>query len=702
VTPFSILPFATAISSLLLAVAAVLRKKRSPAAWCFFAGMCVLASDALFTGLSLRATRLHDAIRWLTLGLLVKAAMPAPWLAFSLTYSRGDCARTLSRWRVPLVASVCLPLVLALGFRDDLLYVTRLDIAGQALRELRFGVSARALNLALLVALVLILLNLEQTFRSAVGTMRWRIKFMILGLGVVFGAHLYVRIQSVLFPVYDVRWTAIESSGLSIGLVFLMLGYARARFAEIDVYPSRAVLRSSLTLLVVSAYLFVVGVLAQIVRHFGGAESFQLQAFVVLLGMAGVMMLLLSDRLRQRIHRFVGRHFSRAQHDSVQIWTESSRRLANVKDQAGLCSVSASLISEIFDALSVSIWIWDEHKQQMQLGASTASRANTPEIADGPLAVSPEVAAALRGRSSPFDLERVTEPWAEEFRQFNSLAFKKGGSRWCVPLRASTESLGAIVLADRVNGAEYTIEELELLQCIANQVTSVLFNLRLAYEVAQATELEAFRTMSAFFVHDLKNAAASLNLMLKNLPAHFDDPAFRDDALRGIGNTARRIDEMIARLTALRQRPDFRPVDADLNQVVDEALDKIDEIPHVELTKDLRPLPTLAADREQIKSVVTNLVLNARDAVGPEGRIQVRTEHAGDSVVLSVTDDGCGMSAAFIKESLFRPFQTTKRKGLGIGMFQSRRIVEAHGGTIRVESETGKGTTFQVSLPVKA
>jgi len=72
-------------------------------------------------------------------------------------------------------------------------------------------------------------------------------------------------------------------------------------------------------------------------------------------------------------------------------------------------------------------------------------------------------------------------------------------------------------------------------------------------------------------VHDLKNTAASLNLMLKNLPVHFDDPAFREDALRGIANTARRIDKMIARLSALRQWPAFHPVEADLNQLVSEA-----------------------------------------------------------------------------------------------------------------------------------
>jgi putative PEP-CTERM system histidine kinase len=213
--------------------------------------------------------------------------------------------------------------------------------------------------------------------------------------------------------------------------------------------------------------------------------------------------------------------------------------------------------------------------------------------------------------------------------------------------------------------------------------------------------MEAFRTMSAFFVHDLKNAATSLNLMLKNLPVHFDDPAFREDALRGIGNTARRIDEMIGRLTALRQRPGFKPVEADLNRLVSEVLDGLEEIPQVELTKELQPLPGILADREQIRSVVTNLVVNARDAVGPEGRIRVRTEHLGGRIVLSVADNGCGMSEAFLKDSLFRPFQSTKKKGLGIGMFQSRMIVEAHGGSIRVESEAGKGSTFRVSLPVK-
>jgi signal transduction histidine kinase len=102
-----------------------------------------------------------------------------------------------------------------------------------------------------------------------------------------------------------------------------------------------------------------------------------------------------------------------------------------------------------------------------------------------------------------------------------------------------------------------------------------------------------------------------------------------------------------------------------------------------------------------LRSVITNLLLNARDALQPGGEVRIETSQSNGWAVLSVTDNGCGMSPAFLKASLFRPFQTTKKKGLGIGMFQSKMIVEAHRGKIQVESEPGAGTTFRVMLPLK-
>jgi putative PEP-CTERM system histidine kinase len=686
--------------SLLLAGMSLYRKKPSIATWCFFTGMIVLGIDSVLIGVALRATEVAEVLRWMTASVIVKCFVPAIWLGFSLTYSRSGSRVLLSRWSVGLALVGALPAALALVFRDQLIALTP-PTAEDNVWRLQFGPMANLLNVILVVALALILMNLEQTFRSTVGTMRWRIKYVVLALVVIFGARLYVGSQAILFSAPNLALWSVESGALLIGCVFLTLAYARNGWNEIDVHPSTAILRSSLTVLLVGGYLFIVGVLAQVVRGLGGAELFELQAFVLLLGMAGLAVLLLSDRARQAIHQFVARHFKKAQHDSVRIWTLFSRSLARVSEQERLCSVSAKLISETFDVLSVTLWLVDDETGRLAMGASTSRAAERSDRGDIDKTLSSDVASGVQGQSSPFDLERRGEPWAEELRRLNPAAFPNGGHRWCVPLQSGTRIVGVLVLADRINGVPYTLEELELLKCIADQITSVLLNIRLADEVAHARELEAFRTMSAFFVHDLKNAAASLNLMLKNLPIHFDDPAFRQDALRGISNTAQRIDDMIARLSAIRDRPDSVRVDTDLNQVVTATLASVSDLrDDVEVLSDLHPVPTILADREQLQSVVTNLVLNARDAVVSGGRIRVCTEQRGDRVVLSVVDNGCGMSPAFVRDSLFRPFQSTKKKGLGIGLFQLRAIVLAHGGGVHVESEIGKGTSFQASFPI--
>jgi signal transduction histidine kinase len=157
---------------------------------------------------------------------------------------------------------------------------------------------------------------------------------------------------------------------------------------------------------------------------------------------------------------------------------------------------------------------------------------------------------------------------------------------------------------------------------------------------------------------------------------------------------------MIGRLSAFRQQPALARVDTDLNQLVAAVLDEFELTADIELSRGLQPLPRVAIDREAIKSVVTNLVMNARDASDRGGRIRVSTESRDGRVNLAVTDAGAGMSAAFIQERLFRPFQSTKTQGLGIGLFQCRAIVQAHGGSIHVVSEPGVGTTFTVTLPV--
>jgi len=695
VTSEPTLAFIAAALSAALAVAAVLRNRRSGAVWWFALGMIGLAADSILTGICLSLISLEKLAFWQEWALILKAFLVAIWLGFAVTYSRGDAGESFRRSRALIAIACLLPVAALLGFRGNLIQV--LVRPNSTDLWISFSPAGKVVNAAILVGTVLVLMNLERTFRSAVGTMQWRIKFLILGLAVIFGARIYTRSQALVYSGHNNSLTEVEAIGLLVGCALLGAGYFRSGFREIDVYPSRAVLQTSITVSLVGGYLFVIGVLAQIVASYGGATSFQLQAFLVLVAIALLAVFLLSEKIRQRIRRFVSRHFSRPQYDFRSIWTRFTQSTSNTIDDPTLCAASAELISETFNVLSVGVWLFDEEKSKLRLEAST-SRARTTAGDDA--IEFPAIDPCLTKMRKAFDLEKIKDNWGETLRQISETQFSEGGNRVGVPLLAGERYLGLIILADRVNGIPYTVEELELLDCIGDQVASSLLNLRLAKEIMLGKELEAFQTISAFFVHDLKNAASTLKLTLQNLPVHFDDPAFRQDTLRSIGATTNRINQIIERLGALGSKLELRPSPVDLNLVVEQAIENVNGTPGIEVAKEFEPLPKLMADSDQLRSVVTNLLLNARDAVGERGRIEVKTGSQDGWVALSVSDDGCGMTPSFLRDSLFRPFKTTKKKGLGIGMFQSKMIIEAHRGSIRVKSDVGKGTTFQVLLPL--
>jgi signal transduction histidine kinase len=170
-----------------------------------------------------------------------------------------------------------------------------------------------------------------------------------------------------------------------------------------------------------------------------------------------------------------------------------------------------------------------------------------------------------------------------------------------------------------------------------------------------------------------------------------------------VGRTVERINGLIAKLGSLRREIQLNPVACRLDQLSAEVLAALEAKGPGggRLVRDLQPVPEQSLDREALHSVVTNLVLNAREALdGGEGEVRVATRREGDAVLLEVADTGCGMTPEFVRTRLFRPFESTKSKGLGIGMFQCRKIVEAHGGRIAVESRPGSGTRFTVVLPL--
>jgi putative PEP-CTERM system histidine kinase len=388
-------------------------------------------------------------------------------------------------------------------------------------------------------------------------------------------------------------------------------------------------------------------------------------------------------------------------YDYRNVWRKFTEATASCVNQAELCRASVKSASEIFQSLTVTIWLVDDKKENLIFAASTfLSEAKANGLAANPAAVA-ELIQFFQTHKEPANLAATQDRWATTLQQYHPDESSQANQRVCVPMIASEEILGFMLLGNRVGGVAFTWQDFDLLKCIGDQVAAGLLNARLSQKLLQTKELEAFQTMSAFFVHDLKNTANTLNLMLQNLPIHFDDPAFRADALRGVGKTVAHINHLISRLGSIRQALQIQSVPADLNDLVTNALAGWEENAGINLTKDLRPLPKVLCDPEQIVKVAINLIFNAREAVPREGQVRLQTSQVGNWAVLTVADTGCGMSQDFINRSLFRPFQTTKKNGLGIGMFQSKMIVEAHKGRLEVESEPGQGTTFRLFLPLK-
>ena len=693
-----ILGFASALFCSVLALIVAWNERRSVAHWAFVAGMVALAAEGICFALTADAGSPAGMIYWQNWRLVAMSFLPGIWLFFSLSYARGNYLEFLKRWRSVLAAAFLMPIGLAILFGNDLIVSAGRTETGHWMFGL--GIPGIVLNLLFLLGSVLVLMNLERTYRAAVGTMLWRIKFMILGLGVIFAVRAYVSSQVLLFHAIDLSLQAVSMTAALLGGVLILRSLFRAGHFNTDVYPSQSALHNSLTVLLAGVYLLIVGVFAKVVTFLGGDAAFTLKAFVLLVALVLLAILLLSDRVRLHTRRFVSRHFQRPLYDYRSVWRRFTEGTASCVKPIELCQAAVKLVTDIFQVLSVTIWLVDDKRENFVFATSTflsETKANDlkPQSMDAM-----EVMRALENHSDPMDIDASKESWTAVLRRCHPDEFRKGGNRVCVPMIGGGEVLGLIILGDRVGGVSFSWQDFDLLKCVADQVAASLLNAQLSQKLLQAKEMEAFQTMSAFFVHDLKNTTSTLNLMLQNLPVHFNDPEFRADALRGISKTVAHINRLIGRLSLLRHELQIKPVASDLNEVVVKALAGWEEAAGVTLIKNLPPLPKILLDQEQMLKVVTNLVLNARDAVSPAGEIRIETAQSNGWVILTVSDNGCGMAPEFLSRSLFRPFQTTKKNGLGIGLFQSKMIVEAHKGRVQVESQPGKGTIFRIILPL--
>ncbi len=218
--------------------------------------------------------------------------------------------------------------------------------------------------------------------------------------------------------------------------------------------------------------------------------------------------------------------------------------------------------------------------------------------------------------------------------------------------------------------------------------------------VIQQEKMAAFGLLAAGIAHEVGNPLAGISSLIQMIrrrdpDRYVDDKlALAESQLGRIGRTIRDLIDYSRPASTLRSR--VRP-----SEVVDEALGIAKYYQRTKeraITTDVPPdLPPFRGVRDHLTQVVLNLVLNAIDATGKGGRIHLEVRREGDAVVLSVEDDGRGISPGD-RSRLFQPYFTTKPQGTGLGLFVSRQIVEEMGGRLTFRSEPGRGTTFLVHL----
>ena len=687
ITPHIVVAALAGLSSLALAIAGQLVGRPGWIMWSFSFGMVAFGVESFATAMLLGGAETPGThIFWLDVVEASRIAAPLAWVVFVGSLTRHHGAALPPVWRAGLTTGTTLALalfgaVVTLGGFSVSLAPGRFELAVLT----RVGVASASLQLVLTVA---VLVALEACLRTSRGMSRYRIKFLMLGLGGVFLVRFYVLSQVALFRAITAAELNVGIATLLIGNLVLAVSLARAWLPESQLAVSRAVVYRSVIVVVLSVYLLAVGGLGWLLNYLQIPENVfwvTLAVFVSALVLAAV---LLSDQARWRVKRFIALNFYRSKYDYREQWMGFTRRLSTHLTLEDLSPELLEAVTEAVGGNAAMLYLADASSRHYHVAASIRLREAAPvSQPDTPLL------AALAVRQEPLVLETDLDWGGIQLAE----TFPAGSV--IVPLGWRGTLTGFMVVGPERTGLPYTPEDIEFMTTMGQQATGSIVTARLSEDLARAREFDAFARVASFVIHDLKNLISSLSLLSQNAGKYFDDPEFQKDTILTLSRIVERMQALLARLSSRAEPVVLSGHTVDLASIVRDAIGTVAVPSSVKLVTELRPVPAVLGDPEALLRVIQNLLTNAVQALGGEGSVEVTLKHEDGDAILSVADTGCGMSEEFVRGSLFVPFRTTKPGGWGIGLYQVKEIVERHGGKVTVTSRERSGTTFQVTLP---
>ena len=535
------------------------------------------------------------------------------------------------------------------------------------------------------------MLLVEQLYRNKPAQERWAIKFACLGIGGMFAYDFYLYSDTMLFRGINPDIWAARGLVNALTVPLLVVSIVRNTSWSVDLAVSRRVMFHSVALFGSAIYLLAMGSAGYYLRYFGGSWGTVMQLaflFGALVLLAGI---LFSGTFRAWLKVFISKHFYSYNYDYREEWLRFTRTLS--EHGPGLGERAIQAVAALVESPGGALWIRRDSGDFVPEANWHNAFPPAAEPSGSPFC------AFLEEREWVVDLNE----YDEDPEKYNDVAlpdwlraFPRG---WLVvPLILQGKLFGFVVLQQPRSKIKLNWEVIDLLKIAGSQAASYLAQQDAANALMVARQFESFNRMSTFVVHDLKNLVSQLSLLTSNAEKHKHNPEFQRDMLETLDFSVQKMRLLLQKLG--RSASPEHPSPLQLDQVLHQAVaGKAAFEPRPQLDIQDAGL-RVVADRERLERVVGHLIQNAIEATSRDGQVTIRVERHGDGVQVSISDTGEGMSDEFIRERLFKPFDSTKSAGMGIGVFESREYISELGGKLEVASSQPGGTTFTILLPL--
>ena len=533
---------------------------------------------------------------------------------------------------------------------------------------------------------VLGLLTIENLWRNTESQRRWHVWPLCLALGGLFAYELF------LFSDAFITRGQVDP-GLALGraiaaafvVPLLALAMARNREWQVDIHVSRQVVFHTATLLASGCFLLAVAVAGMVLRKFGGDWGLVLQ-LVMLFGSVVVLATVLSSgNLRRRLKFLISRNFFTHRYDYRVEWLKFIELVSDPSQAEELQVRIIRALAEFVDSPAGELW-----SLSRGIGYRPTTAWQLPSTREAKLLLDDAFVAGFRDGS--WIQERPPHETGETWR------FASRNAWLAVPLSYRGEVIGFVLLDRATHPVSLDWEAFDVLRAAGRQAASYLAEEQSTKVLRDSELLNEYSKRFAFVVHDIKNLASQLGLVVSNAKRHIDDPDFRRDMLQTVEDAVSRMNYLLSQLKAdaARHAPHLVDPDAIIGAVAAE----LARGPVLVETSTEAAACVVAIDPDHLRSAVAHLTRNAIEASRPGDSVVISTGRRGVQLVIDIADRGEGMDAAFIRDELFLPLRSTKSGGHGIGAFQTRELIRQSGGDLEVISERGTGTIMRILLPL--